>query len=932
MTSLPPVSPPAGVLRRLLVCALGLSLTLASASAQSGNGSLAGRITDAAKGTPLVGALVSVAGTSLETSTDREGEYYFASIGPGDHSIHVSYLGLDSKDFAVSVGVGQRAHLDIKMGEEVVKLTKLTVQGQREGQARALNQQRSSENLKEIITTDVIGRFPDQNASETLQRMSGVALERDQGDGRFVSVRGLYADLNSTQLNGVNIPSSEKDTRRVNLDTIPTDLLESVELTKAVTPDMDADAIGGAINLKTKTAFSSAGRILAGSIEGVYNQYAKDMGHKVSATYGDKFAGDRWGFLVSLSDQSILHAALDSEMSTPWLLKSGVMVPNGNIDIREYNVLRERRGLSGSLDFHPDRDNAFYIHATLNKFADTEHRYRELFRNTAAATTVVDATHGTVANRPIQIDLKNREEDNNFWNLSAGGEHTRGDFHFDYVLSYAHADLPDHHRFEPVFQSGNTSWGYDLTNPDIPVISGGAFASVPASNFTVNSIRLRDALQQDQEYTTAFNLKKDVKWGTLPGYWKVGVKYRAREKIADTEDFRYGATSTINLGSYLRPSTFRSESVNPFLTLDEQTFTSYFDNNKGAFAFNAITSAFGSKAVDYVSHENVGSVYGMASVTSGGLTVLGGVRVERTAFKTTGWLITAPNTASQVFTQSTVTHDYTDVLPGLHVIYKLNNRAQFRASVTQTLSRPNYGNSAYTIVLDDSANTDTRGNPALKPFHSDNFDLSFEYYPRTLGVFSLGVFHKDISDFIFTQTLVGQGQGGRDLVIPLNGNTAKMNGLEATWQQQLTMLPSPFDGLGLYANATLTSGRTDYGLARPNENVAFSRQSKRIANLAISYEKYGFFLRASLNYRSPFIEEGSFGTNADTDQWVDDHTQIDVSANYKLTRNFTLYAEILNLTEEPYILRWGSGGGPGALLRKSEFYKSTVDFGVRYKY
>jgi TonB-dependent receptor len=166
----------------------------------------------------------------------------------------------------------------------------------------------------------------------------------------------------------------------------------------------------------------------------------------------------------------------------------------------------------------------------------------------------------------------------------------------------------------------------------------------------------------------------------------------------------------------------------------------------------------------------------------------------------------------------------------------------------------------------------------------------------------------------------------------LNGKTAKIVGLEATWQQQFTFLPSPFDGLGLYANATLNSSRTDYGAARPNENVPFSRQSKRISNLAISYEKYNFFLRVSLNYRSPYIEEGGFGTSPATDTYVDDHSQIDLSVNYRLTQNFTIYAEVLNLTEEPYILRWGSGGAPGSLLRKSEFYKYTADFGVRYRY
>ena len=186
--------------------------------------------------------------------------------------------------------------------EDIVVLTTFKVEGQREGQSRALTQQRSSDNLKSVASSDTLGRFPDQNAAETLGRISGVSLARDQGEGRFISIRGVDPDLNNTQLNGVNIPASQEDSRSVNLDVFPSDLLDSIEVVKAITPDMDGDAIGGSVNLKTQTAFSQSDRVMRVSAEGQYNELTGQWGHKTSVVWGDKFKDGKLGLLIALSE------------------------------------------------------------------------------------------------------------------------------------------------------------------------------------------------------------------------------------------------------------------------------------------------------------------------------------------------------------------------------------------------------------------------------------------------------------------------------------------------------------------------------------------------------------------------------------------------------------------------------------------------------
>jgi TonB-dependent receptor len=499
-------------------------------------------------------------------------------------------------------------------------------------------------------------------------------------------------------------------------------------------------------------------------------------------------------------------------------------------------------------------------------------------------------------------------------------------------VAHSLAELPDPHRFEYVFQSGNTGWTYDFSNPYVPRLGGAYTTAITPNSFTLNSVRLRHALQQDKENTFVINVRQDVRFGGLPAYWKAGAKYRDREKTSHTDDQRYNANPAVNLGTLnlYRPSNFRTDSTNPFLTIDEKAFDGYFRANPGVFTLNPITTAFGSHSLEYATDENVAAGYGMASITAGALTLLGGMRVEQTDFKTKGFRIPNANTATQTFVEQTVSRTYTDWLPGLHARYKLNKQTQVRASYTQTLARPNYGKSNIAESIDPATNTDTRGNPYLKPYESQNVDLSIEYYPKSLGVWSAGVFSKDIKNFIFTQSLAGVGQGGTDLVTPLNGKSAKIRGIELTWQQNFTMLPSPFDGLGLYSNYTLTDSHADFGAARPGERLPFTRSSKKMANLAVSYEKYGFFLRVALNYRSPYLDDdvGAVGASAATDTWVDDHTQIDVSTNYRINRNFTVYAEFLNVNKEPYIMHWGHDG---TLLRKAEYYRMNVNVGLRYK-
>jgi len=829
---------------------------------------------------------------------------------------------------SVSVASGVRTPLDVKVGGEVVSLSEYRVEGQREGQARALNQQRASGNLRSIVSADAAGRFPDQNVAETMQRITGVSLQRDQGEGRFISIRGVDPDLNNTQLNGVNLPASEEDSRKVNLDVFPTDILDSVEVIKAVTPDMDGDAIGGSVNIKTLTAFSQAGRVLRGTAEGQYSELSGKWGHKLSAVWGDTFNEGKVGVLIALSDAKRYFGSDDRETDgNPWVPDASAtpgvffLTPGGDIQHREYVVNRVRRGVNATLDFRPNAEDSYYVRAVYSHFSDYENRFRTRFRGRPQNALPTSDTTGVITGRPIVIDLKDRTEDNNVWAYSAGGENNRGLWEIDYQVSFARAELDDPFRYQPAFSSANTTWNYDLADMQKPVITGTG-VNLPASAFNFTSWALDQGKNVEEETAFALNLRRAVDFGANPGHVKFGVKRREKSRTVDIESqaVRLAPGQTLTLAQVARTSsrgvTASFPSVNP------AAFRAYYAANPTHFVVRADDTLVNGTIEDYETSEDITAAYAMADVRLGKLTLTSGVRFENTKFSTRGWSIEDEDPAT--LARTSASNSYDNFLPGLIGRYDFTQRMVGRASWTRTLARPKFLDSSSSRIIEDD--DVFQGNSNLKPYSADNWDASLEFYPQSLGVFSVGVFKKDIKDFIFSQVIAGAGVNGGSLTTPLNGKSASVTGFEADWQQQFTFLPAPFDGLGFYANLTLTDSESVLGGARASEKIPFLNQSKRLTNVALSYEKHGFFMRLSMAQRTRYLNR--IGASTVADVYVEDHTQFDLSTNYRITPRYTIYAEVLNLTNEPFSAVYNITNG----LQKAEFYKWSANVGVKLNF
>ena len=260
-------------------------------------GDISGKVSGSSSGDFLPGANVMLDGTNYGTSSDRFGNFKIDGVPEGDYTLKVTYVGYGDFSQAVTVGT-EGVSVDVSLDVDYVSMEGVNVTGLAQGQAKALSQQRSAGNIKNVVSRDQMEKFPDQNVADVLQRLPGIALESDHGEGRYVQIRGAEASLNTTTINGVKVPSPE-DVRKISLDIIPSYSLGSVEVTKAITPDMDGDAIGGHVNLITKNAFDYDGQFMEAKVAGGHRPLYGKSGSMGAFTYGNQFMDGNLGLIVS---------------------------------------------------------------------------------------------------------------------------------------------------------------------------------------------------------------------------------------------------------------------------------------------------------------------------------------------------------------------------------------------------------------------------------------------------------------------------------------------------------------------------------------------------------------------------------------------------------------------------------------------------------
>ncbi len=901
-------------------------------------GSVTGRVQDQRGQLTLQGARVAVVGTPWVAYTDAAGTYSLPELPSGPATLEFSYVGLPTQTVLIDVPVTGEVVRNFSFGEDVVVLEKLVITDALVGSARAINQQRAATTLSNFIASDAIGRFPDQNAAESLQRVPGIALYRDQGEGRFVVVRGLKPDLNSVQINGVSMASPELGSRTVALDVIPSDALGSIEVTKVPTPDKPADGIGGIVNMKMKSPFDSSERRVSASGQWQYNHLSEEFSPKFNATYSDFLADGKLGFILSPTWQKRTFGSNNFEEDGGWETRT----VNGTtadfltgLAFRQYEIERTRYGINAGLEFKPSPATHLYVRGTFSHFADAENRYITFLPFVeASSVSTLDAVSASVTGlRRERHDVRIREKIQEISSLVFGGDHRAGAWrlHGEVAYSEGEEERPDELTARFRKSTRGTNWTYSFAegtySPKIAQTLGSDLTALSnASQFNqVSRLQAVNEAGRETELNTAFDARRDFTLGAnLPAYVKSGVRYRAKTKRADSNAIEYAGAVTSNNLTYaqvaeLQPNYPFFGGTRANAGLVQQAFNSIRASASGEFL---IPDSYGD---DWETDEDVFGAYAMGSVTLNAWQLLGGIRWENTQFSHRGFQVTDETTVTPVSQK----RDYNNVLPGIYVRYQLTPDTLVRASVSTALSRPAFEESAIRRSINSEATPlqITEGNPNLKPLTATSFDLSVEHYLPSLGLVSAGVFHKELKDFTYMTEVTTA-----DAVIETfaNGNKGSITGLELAWQQQLRFLPEPFDGFGVLANYTLSSSSADYtrSLGAPVEKLEFIGQSRHIGNFGLSYEKGPLFLRAAVNFRSARLREDEpVGESAYHDRYVDDFAQLDLTGAYKLGRQWELFTEVLNVTNEPFRVYFGKDG---TRLAQFEEYGWSANFGLRW--
>jgi TonB-dependent receptor len=873
-------------------------------------GRIMGRVVAAESGSPLTGARVMVQGTSLAATTDRDGRFMLLRVPAGSQTVALAYIGRAAQSQTVTVAAGQAAVADFSMPVVAVELEGITVLGSRAMiQAEALNRQRTASNITNVVASDQIGRFPDANAPEAVQRLPGVTLSRDQGEGRYVLIRGGSAANTQVSFNGVQIPSPEGDDRQIALDAVPVDILESIEVSKTILPDMDADAIGGAVDLMTLRAPDS--RLISLEAAGGFASIRDELSGNGSLTLGNRFADRRLGVLVSGSYSRRNFGSDDLELvydlGDPGI-EDDVLE---ELETRYYSLWRERRGATAALDYRLNEASGWTLTGAYSEMTDVEQR-----RNTL----------NLVADEEMAFLHKNRREELSTYSLAASGRHLfGGGIELDYVGAYARSGEYTPYDSEIEFVQEGVTYSPDLSNPD--QILANPAAGATDGDFLFNAVEPASSDTRDEELSAGLNLTIPYALGGMAtGRLKFGGKVRDRDKRRDVVEGAYeltGGAADILLGTDVGglfdignynpgPYPFSRHSTTPDEVIDfVETFG---DVLEGETDLEAETN-------DYDLTERILAGYVMTEINvTPRFLILPGVRYEHTEVQTAGFDYD-PDT--EELTPTTGEKSYGSVFPMLHARYAVGERTNIRAAYTTAIARPNFFQLVPYRLRDDEDRE--LGNPDLEPTIARSADLLIEHYDRNIGILSAGVFYKRLSDPIFLFTTDNE-LGGQD-VQPGNGEAGTIRGVELALQQQLRFLPGALAGLGVYANYTFTD--SDAQLPGGRE-ARLQGQAPHVVNVALSYERGPFSGQVSLNYLADFVseyggDEGAAGEEFE-DVYVAPRTQIDASFSVRAGGRSVAFLELLNLTNQPYDVYQGVADRP----IQNEYYEPWGRVGFRY--
>jgi TonB-dependent receptor len=898
-------------------------------------GTVSGIVTDGQTNAALPGATVQIAGTNTGTVTNLSGEFSLRATA-GEIELVISYVGFSTVKQTVNVPADGVATVEVKMNIDIKELAGVVVTGSLQGQQRALNQQKSADNIKNVVSADQIGRFPDTNVAEALQRVPAINIERDQGEGRYVLVRGLAPQFTNISINGEQIPSPEAGVRYVALDAIPADQLSSIEVSKSLTPDMDGDAIGGSVNLITRTAQANTTTIRATSVLG-YNQLVGRPNLQGSLEVGKRFFNNKLGIMLNSSYYETDRGSDNWERD------------DSELELRDYELVRTRLGLSSTIDYKFNDKSEIYFRSIYNRFTDREFRRRYIL--------IPNEKNSPFEVPEIERLTKDRLEKQIVSSYNLGGKHFFSKFNLDYEVAYAEGiqDTPYDIEVGSIGEFDDIAINF-TSNPTFPTFTVNGLGNRNPTNPYLNNANYEfDEFVSGKTYaldvnkTAKVNVGIPYKMGENDGLLKFGGKVRLKEKKYDITENVYGWAG----GDVVFPGFEAGDyTLNKFAggpggsildgryliqpNADVAKVMDHFNRNQSGYELD-VDAKLATEAVEaYNAKEDVYAGYAMTKLQMTRLMVLAGLRYEKTNVKYNSKEVfyDFQGDLDEIVPIQGGT-DYGFLLPQLQLKYRLRDDVNLRFAATRSYARPNFESIIPAQEIDLNSRSGSIGNAALKPVSATNIDFLFEKYFGTVGILSGGFFYKNLTNFIFNRRFETDNYNGRNFGTEIqlrqaqNGGTANLFGFEVAYQQNLTFLPGVLNGMNVYANYTYTHSNADIQ-SRANiqgtESVRLPGQAQNVGNFSLGYDKGRFNVRISSNFNGQYITE--IGSDASEDLYVKDRMQLDATATFTLRPKLRLFTEFLNITNQPFEVFQGNQDQ----YIQREFYSWWTRVGLKFDF
>ena len=928
--------------KRLFVLLLAAAFAATTLTAETkelpNSGSIRGKVTDSEHQT-LPGATIQIEDLHVGVTSDINGVYTLPNLKPGTYKVKISYVGYAPKVITIKFdGKNLERNVELSTGAE---LKEVLVTGAFYGQRKAMQMQKETMGITNVVSADQVGKFPDSNIGDAIKRINGVNVQYDQGEARFGQVRGTAADLTSVTVNGNRIPSAEGGTRNVQLDLIPADMIQTIELNKVVTSDMDGDAIGGEINLVTKDTPNH--RVLNFNVGSGYSWIAKKPTWDLAATIGNRFFNNKLGVMASLSYQYAPNGSDNTEFE--YVENDDKSLTLKEAQVRQYFLIRERQSYSLALDYQFNPFHKIAFKGIYNRRNDWENRYRISYKKMDSKASKQSAVFETKAGTPNQKDARLELQQTMDYTLS--GEHLFGNLKMDWAGSYSRATEDRPNERYAAYQVKGIDLAADFA--DVGGKQPYYTKSLPAledSSWELSKLTNSDQNIAENEWKARINFMLPLANGLYGNTIKFGAKYTNKDKSRLRIFHDYDPDEV--LGSNWRDNTtlqvrkgFMPGSQYPIGTpfITKQTLA-VIDFSK----LNG-TENLEEEAGNYKIREQITAGYLRFDQKLGKkLSATIGLRVERTDLKTSGNNVNVDANGDAVMTPTgDVKSHYTDLLPSLLLKYKFNTDGNLRASVTKTISRPKYSALIANKSFSTSDLTATIGDPNTKPAKAINVDLSADYYFKSVGLVSLGLFYKDIKNVNIEWAsnkylgadlgLAGDmAQESWAVTQNINAYDARVYGVEVAYQRDFGFILPALKCLGFYGNYTYTHSTTHNFNERlgiqDGENVKVAGSPEHTANASLFFEKTGVNVRLSYNFASAFIDQMS--TSRQLDRYYDKVNYLDLNASYtwgKQTK-FTVYAQANNLLNQP--LRYYQGEKNRTM--QVEYYGVKVSGGVKVNF